>query len=63
MKFLKFLGWLVIGLTLLSGLTYWLLPTIGGMLITQELTNRGFTNVVVHLDYPGSNRLVIPSLA
>ncbi|MDH3770198.1 MAG: hypothetical protein OET79_04305, partial [Nitrospirota bacterium] len=63
MKFLKFLGWSVIGLVLLSGLVYWLLPTIGGMLITQRLTNRGFTNVVVHLDYPSSHALTIPSLA
>lgn len=53
----------MIGLVLLSGLAYWLLPTIGSMLITQELTNRGFTNVVVHLDYPSSHRLTIPSLA
>ena len=63
MKFLKFLGWSVIGLVLLSGLAYWLLPTIGSMLITQALTNRGFTNVVVHLDYPSSHALTIPSLA
>ena len=63
MKFLKFLGWSVIGLALLSGLAYWLLPTIGSMLITQGLTNRGFTNVVIHLDYPSSHALTIPSLA
>ena len=54
MKFLKFLGWSVIGLALLPGLAYWLLPTIGSMLITQGLTNRGFTNVVLHLDYPST---------
>jgi hypothetical protein len=63
MKFLKFLGWSVIGLVLLSGLAYWLLPTVGSMLITQGLTNRGFTNVVVKLNYPGSHALTIPSLA
>jgi hypothetical protein len=63
MKFLKFLSWSVIGLALLSGLTYWLLPTLGSMLITQGLTNRGFTNVVVNLDHPGSHALTIPSLA
>jgi hypothetical protein len=62
MKFLKFLGWSVIGLVLLSGLAYWLLPTIGSMLITQGLTNRGFTNVAVALDYPSSHALTIPSL-
>ena len=63
MKFLKSLGWSVIGLVLLSGLAYWLLPTIGSMLITQALTNRGFTNVVVQIDYPSSHALTIPSLA
>jgi hypothetical protein len=63
MKFLKFLGWSVIGLVLLSGSAYWLLPTIGSMLITRELTNRGFTNVVVDLNYPSATALAIPSLA
>lgn len=53
----------MIGLVLLSGLAYWLFPIIGSMLITQGLTNRGFTNVVVQIDYPGSHTLTIPSLA
>lgn len=53
----------MIGLVLLSGLAYWFVPTIGNMLITRELSNRGFTNVVVHLDYPRSHALTIPSLA
>ncbi len=51
------------GLGLLACLAYGFLPTIGGMLITQGLTNRGFTNVVVHLDYPSAHALTIPSLA
>jgi len=63
MKLLKFLGWSVIGLALLSGLTYWFLPSLGSMLITQGLTNHGFTNVVVNLDHPDSHALTIPSLA
>ena len=63
MKILKFLGWSVIGLVLLSGLAYWLFPTLGSRLITEGLTNRGFTNVVVNLDHPGSHALTIPSLA
>ncbi len=62
MKFLKFLGWAAIGLVLLAGLAYGFLPTIGQILITQGLTNRGFTNVVVHLNRPGFNALTIPLL-
>ena len=53
----------MIGLALLSGLAYWLLPTIGRILITQMLTNRGFTNVKIHIDRPNTHALTIPSLA
>lgn len=53
----------MIGLILLSGLAYGLLPTIGKMLITQGLTNRGFSNVEITIDRPGTNTLTIPSLA
>lgn len=59
MKFLKCVGWSVIGLLLLSGLAYGLLPTLASLLITQGLTNRGFENVNVHLGHPGSHSLTI----
>ena len=63
MKILKFLGWVIISFVILIGLALWFLPTIGRILITQELTERGFTNVVVHLDYPSAHAWTIPSLA
>ncbi len=62
MKFLKFLGWAAIGLVLLAGLAYGFLPTIGQVLITHGLIDRGFTNVVVHLNRPSFNALTIPLL-
>ena len=63
MKFLKFLSWGVVGLALLAGLAYWLSPTIGSTLITQGLTNRGFTNIEIHIDHPSAQALTIPLLA
>ena len=42
----------MVGLVLLSGLAYWILPTMASMLITQGLTNRGFTNVEINIDRP-----------
>jgi len=63
MKFLKFLGWSMVGLVLLAGLVYWFLPTISKMLLTQGLTNRGFTNVEITIDRPSTHALTIPSLA
>ena len=53
----------MVGLVLLAGLAYGLLPTIGRILITQGLTNRGFTNVEINIDRPGTHVLTIPSLA
>ena len=63
MKFLKFVGWSVIGLLLLAALAYGLFPTLASMMFTQVLTSRGYENVIVHLDYPSSHALTIPSLA
>jgi hypothetical protein len=63
MKFLKFVGWSVIGLLLLSGLAYGLFPTIASMVITQGLINRGFANVIVRLGHPGPHALTIQSLS
>ncbi|MEJ2230929.1 MAG: hypothetical protein P8X46_07090, partial [Nitrospirales bacterium] len=63
MKFLKFVGWLVIGLLLLTGLVYGLFPTFASMAITRILTNHGFENVIVHLGYPSSHALPIKSLS
>jgi len=63
MKFLKFVGWSVVGLLLLAALAYGLFPKLASMMITQVLTNRGYENVIVHLDYPSSHALTIPSLA
>ena len=51
------------GIVLLVGLAYGFLPTIGTMLITQELLNRGFTNVEITIHRPGIHALSIPSLA
>ncbi len=62
MKFLKFLGWAAIGLVLLAGLAYGFLPTIGRILVTQGLTDRGFTNVEVIINRPSFNALTIPLL-
>ncbi len=62
MKFFKFLGWAGIGLVLLTGLVYWFLPTIGRILITQGLTEQGFTNVDVQLDRPNFHAWAIPAL-
>jgi hypothetical protein len=62
MKFLKFLGWSIVGLVLLVGLTYWFFPTIGRMVITQGLTNRGYTNIEVNIGRPSTHALTIPSL-
>ena len=63
MKVLKFLGWSVFGLVILAGLAYGFLPAIGTTLITQGLTNRGFTNVEITINSPGTHGLMIPSLA
>ena len=63
MKFLKFLGWSLVGLILLAGLAYGFLPTIGRIIITQGLNNHGFTNVEMTIDRPGLHALMIPSLA
>ena len=63
MKILKFLGWSMIGLVLLAGLAYGFLPAVGTTLITQGLTNRGFSNVEIIIDRPGTHTLTIPSLA
>jgi len=63
MKFLKFVGWSVIGLLLLSGLAYGLFPTIASMVIANGLTSRGFKDVSVNLDYPSSQALIIRSFA
>ncbi len=62
MKFLKFFGWIVSGIVLIGGLAYGLLPTIGKMMITQGLTNSGFTNVAININYPSLRTLTIPSL-
>jgi hypothetical protein len=63
MKILKFLGWSMVGLVLLAGVAYGFLPAIGTTLITQGLTNRGFSNVEIIIDRPGTHTLTIPSLA
>ncbi len=63
MKFLKFVGWSVIGLLVISGLAYGLFPILASIMITQELTKRGFENIIVHLDYPGPHALIIQSLS
>ena len=63
MKFFKLLGWCTVGLVFLTGLAYGLLPTIASRVITQELTDRGFTNVGITIDRPGTHILTIPSLA
>ena len=63
MRLLKFLGWSIVGCILLVGLVYGFLPTIGRMLITQNLTNHGFTNIEITIDRPGIEALTIPSLA
>ena len=63
MKLFKFLGWLILGIFLLAGLAYGFLPTIGQALITQGLTNQGFTNVDVTIERPNTQALTIPSLA
>lgn len=62
MKFIKFLGWGMISLVLLASLAYAFLPTIGRILIAQELSNRGFTNIKVHIDRPSLHTLTIPLL-
>ncbi len=62
MKFLKFLGWAAVGLVLLVGSVYGFLPTIGRILVTQGLTDRGFTNVEVIINRPRFNVLTIPLL-
>ena len=62
MKLFKILGWTAIGFVILSGMAYWFLPTIGRILITQELTIRGFTNVEIHINRPNAHALTIPSL-
>ena len=54
MKVVKFLGWSVVGLGLLAGLAYGFLPAIGTTLITQGLTNRGFTHVEITINRPGT---------
>ncbi len=53
----------MLGLVILAGLTYAFLPTISKVLITQGLTNRGFSNVEVIIDRPGTHTLTIPLLA
>ncbi len=62
MKFFKFLGWSVIGLILLTSLAYGFLPSIGNLLITQGLSNRGFTNISINMTRPTLQTLTIPSL-
>ncbi|MDH4195058.1 MAG: YdbH domain-containing protein [Nitrospirota bacterium] len=63
MTFLKFLGWSIVGFVFLAGLVYWVLPTIGKTLITQGLTNRGFTHVEITIDRPTTHALTISSLS
>ena len=62
MKFFKFLGWAAVGLVLLAGLAYVFLPTIGRILVTQGLTDRGLTDVEVIINRPSFNALTIPLL-
>ncbi len=63
MKFLKFLGWSILGVILLAGFAFWSLPTLAGMAITQGLTSRGFENVSASLNYPSTTALTIHSLS
>ena len=62
MNVLKFLGWAALGLVLFAGLVYGFLPTIAKIIITQGLTDRGFTNVAIIINRPGFNSLTIPLL-
>ena len=63
MKFLKFIGWSILGLILLLVLTYAFLPTITHMLISQELNARGFTKIEININRPNIHALKIPLLA
>ena len=62
MKIVKFLGWAIIGLIVLTSLTYAFLPSIGSLLITQALSNQGFTNISINMTRPTTQALTIPSL-
>jgi hypothetical protein len=53
----------MVGLVLLVGLAYGFFPTIARILITQVLTNQGFTNIEINIHRPDTHALTIPSLA